>query len=135
MLIIHCYLIPRLTVSGGIHVLRLYAFMVWTGVTLPFLQCTPYHGFSPSAHAVSNIGRLTRQMGPNYEACTSLCSGTIHRRLISQLSVIIWTRFTRMRSVKNAFMGKANPHVHSPNAGVTYTRTSDDSSLVVYVAV
>ena len=135
MLIIHCYLIPRLTMSGGIPVLRLYAFMVWTGATLPFLQCTPYHDFNPSAHAVPNIVRLTRQMEPNYEACTSLYSGTVHRRLISQLPVIIWTRFTRMQNVKNAFMGKANPQVHSPNAGVMYTRTSKDSILLVYVAV
>jgi hypothetical protein len=71
-----------------------------------------YHDFSPSAHAVPTIGRLTRQIGSNYEACSSLHSGTVHRRLISQLSVIIWTRNTRMRNVKNAIMGTGNPHVH-----------------------
>jgi hypothetical protein len=32
----HSYLAPRLRMSGSIPLLLLYAFMMWTGITLPF---------------------------------------------------------------------------------------------------
>ena len=101
MLPIHCYLIPRLTTSGAIPVLRLYAFMAWTVATSPFLQRTPYHDLSPKRP--SNIGLLARQTGPNCEAPQRhYIAGWSHK-----LSVIIWTRFTGTRNVKNAFMGES----------------------------